>query len=319
MDAISRLLRLARLTAHLDKRCLLGGATRMDVAGHGGLEAPFHVLLEGECRLQVGDTLLEMRAGDVVMIPSGAPHRVTTPGDGVLRGISEVPGDVFVTTESEGGGGAPVIDLFCGRYVVDPGAGALLFRSLPDPVQVSFGQSVEGAEVLRLLSTLMRAEAKREGEGTAAILSSLCTVLLAMVLRTSRGESTTTTLWTAAADSRIAEAIEGMLSDPGAAWTIDRLRRAAAMSRATFLRRFGQETGTTVGAFLARARLMAAAELLGSSDATVSAIAAQVGYQSESAFSRAFRDAVGATPARFRRDQSQRARGRSAAVQAGHT
>jgi AraC family transcriptional activator of mtrCDE len=62
----------------------------------------------------------------------------------------------------------------------------------------------------------------------------------------------------------------------------------------------------TVGAFLARARLMAAAELLNSTDATVATIAAQVGYRSESAFSRAFRAEVGTTPARFRRDQHQR-------------
>ena len=64
----------------------------------------------------------------------------------------------------------------------------------------------------------------------------------------------------------------------------------------------------TVGSFLARARVMAAAELLNSSDATVATIAGQVGYQSESAFSRAFRAEVGTTPARFRRDQQRRQR-----------
>lgn len=113
----------------------------------------------------------------------------------------------------------------------------------------------------------------------------------------------TTALWTAVTDPRIAAAVEGVLNDPGADWTIERLSRAAAMSRATFLRHFGQETGTTVGAFLSRARIMAAAELLTTTDATVATIAAQVGYQSESAFSRAFRAEVGTTPARFRRAQ----------------
>ncbi|MFF3579365.1 AraC family transcriptional regulator [Streptomyces mirabilis] len=307
MDAVSRLLRMARIMASLDKRCLLGGATRMDVGRYHELEAPFHVLLEGECQLQVGTTLLEMRPGDVVLIPSGAPHRVITSGPGSLRGTTETAGDAFVTTRSERGGTA-VIDLFCGRYTFDAGAGAVLFRSLPDPVHVSFGQSADSDEVLRMLSALMRGEAQREGRGTAAILSALSTVLLAMVLRSSRGATTTTALWTAAADGRIAEAVEGVLNDPGADWTIDRLSRAAAMSRATFLRHFGQETGMTVGAFLARARLMAAAELLSSTDATVATIAGEVGYQSESAFSRAFRTQVGTTPARFRRDQHQRKR-----------
>jgi AraC family transcriptional activator of mtrCDE len=307
MDTVSRLLRMARLTASLDKRCLLGRVTRMDVARHGELEAPFHVLLEGECQLLVGTSVLNLRPGDVVMIPSGAPHRVITSGRGRTRGTTETVGDAFVTTRSARGG-ASVIDLFCGHYTFDAGAGALLFRSLPDPVHVSFGQSADSADVLRMLSVLMRGEAHREGDGTSAILSALCTVLLAMVLRTSRGAATTTRLWTAATDDRIAEAVDGVLADPGAEWTIDRLSTAAAMSRATFLRHFTQDVGTTVGVFLARARLMAAAELLGSTDATVATIAGQVGYRSESAFSRAFRAEVGTTPARFRRDQLGRTR-----------
>ncbi|WP_232668109.1 AraC family transcriptional regulator [Pseudonocardia sp. TRM90224] len=305
MDTVSRLLRAARPNARLDKRCLLGGATQMDVAGSPELEAPFHALLEGECRLQVGATVLHLRTGDVVLIPGGAAHHVTTSGAGRLRGTSETVGEAFTTTRSAGGGAA-VIDLFCGSYVFDRGAGAVLLRSLPDPVHVSFGSSPESAEMLRSVSALMRAEGRQEGAGSAAILSALSTVLLAMVLRSSRGATTTTALWTAAADSRIAEAVDSVLADPGAEWTIERLSGAAAMSRATFLRHFGRETGTTVGAFLARARVMAAAELLDSSDATVANIAGSVGYRSESAFSRAFRGEVGTTPARYRIDQRRR-------------
>ncbi|HEX5404555.1 MAG TPA: AraC family transcriptional regulator [Pseudonocardiaceae bacterium] len=305
MDAVSRLLRMARLEASLDKRCLLAGATRMDVARSGAQEAPFHALLDGECQLQVGATSVEMRPGDVVLIPSGAPHRVTTSGRGRQQGIAETAGDAFVTTRSKRGG-EPVIDLFCGHYTFDGGAGAVLLRSLPEPVHVSFGQSAETDDALRMLSALMRGEALREGTGTVAILSALSTVLLAMVLRASRGAMTNNALWTAVADDRIAATVESVLSDPGEDWTIERLSRAAAMSRATFLRHFGQETGMTVGAFLARTRLMAAADLLSSSDATVASVAGRVGYQSESAFSRAFRAEVGTTPARFRRDQRQR-------------
>ncbi|MET8965846.1 AraC family transcriptional regulator [Streptomyces sp. NPDC004074] len=304
MDSVSRLLRMARLGAALDKHCLLGAGTRMNVPAHGELEAPFHVLLDGACRLQVGTVLLDLRPGDVVMIPSGAPHRVITAGDAGPAGTAETAGEAFVTTRSEHGG-EPVIDLFCGHYTFDAGAGSLLFASLPDPVHVSFGQSAESDEVLRMLSALMRGEAQREGEGTAAVLSALCTVLLAMVLRTARGDTTRTTLWTAAADGRIASAVESMLNDPGADWTIERLSRAAAMSRATFLRHFTQDTGTTVGAFLARARLMAAAELLTTTHATVASVAGQVGYSSESAFSRAFRAHLGTTPARFRRERTR--------------
>lgn len=305
MDAVSRLLRMARLKATLDKRCLLGPSTRMDVTGHGELEAPFHVLLEGECRLQVGTTLLELRAGDVVVIPSGAPHRVLTGGRGRRHGVVETEGAAFVTTRSNRDEPTEV-DLFCGHYTFEAGPGALLLRSLPASIHVSFGQSAESDQVLRMLSTLMRGEAEREGDGTAAILAALCTVLLAMVLRTAKGAATTDALWTAVADRRIADAIREVLNAPGADWTIDRLSRTATMSRASFQRHFARDTGMTVGAFLTRTRLMAAAELLDTSDATIATIAGDVGYQSESAFSRAFRAEFGTTPARLRRDRRQR-------------
>jgi AraC-like DNA-binding protein/mannose-6-phosphate isomerase-like protein (cupin superfamily) len=300
MDAVSHLLRLARLEASLDKRCLLGGSTRMDVAAHDARQAPFHVLLEGTCQLEVGAHVLTLRAGDVVVIPRGGQHRVTTPGSQRMTGIVETPGEAFTTTRSERGG-APVIDLFCGHYTFGAGAGAILFESLPEPMHVSFGQSPETDSVLRMLSTLMRDEAARDGDGTAAILSALCTALLAMMLRTARGATTDASLWTAVADDRIGKAIAGILDDPGADWSIERLSRSAAMSRATFIRRFSRGTGMTVGAFLTRVRLMTASELLLTTDSTIASVAARVGYQSESAFSRGFRRAIGVTPARFRR------------------
>ena len=73
------------------------------------------------------------------------------------------------------------------------------------------------------------------------------------------------------------------------------------MSRATFIRRFQAATGMTFGQFVTRARLMTAADLLAGSDLGVAAVAAEVGYRSESAFTRAFRSETGQTPARFRR------------------
>jgi AraC-like DNA-binding protein len=304
MDAVSHVIGLARVSAHLDKRCLLGAGTRMDVAAHDTLQAPFHVLLEGTCQLQVRSHQLELVPGDVVVIPSGAPHRIVTAGTGPAQGIDETSGDAFTTTRSEHRGEA-VLDLFCGHYTFGAGAGAILFRSLPDPVQVSFGRSADSQDVLRMLSVLMRGEAQREGHGTAAILSALSTVLLTMVLRTSRGSATDATLWTATSDDRIAGSIENILESPGAEWSIERLSQGAGMSRATFIRRFGRSTGMSVGAFLAQARLMTAADLLASTDSTIARIASQVGYQSESAFSRAFRVATGRTPGRFRRAATQ--------------
>ncbi|HEV2345318.1 MAG TPA: helix-turn-helix transcriptional regulator, partial [Actinocrinis sp.] len=74
----------------------------------------------------------------------------------------------------------------------------------------------------------------------------------------------------------------------------------ASMSRATFIRRFSGATGMAVGEFMTGLRMAIAADMLAEGDRSVSAIAAAVGYRSESAFGRAFRLATATTPARFR-------------------
>ena len=193
------------------------------------------------------------------------------------------------------------MDLFCGHFTVGEGAGVLLFASMPDPIHVSFGRSDETDRVLRQLSELMRGEAAREGQGTAAILGALCIVLLAMVLRTSAGAATAARLWTAASDPDIVRAIDAVSHDLSRPWSIDDLAGAARMSRSTFVRRFTRDTGMSVGSFVTRSRLISATELLRPGGPSVAQVASLVGYSSESAFSRAFRSALGITPAAFRR------------------
>lgn len=302
MDEISQLLRMARLEATLDTRCLLGGSTQMEPLPRAPREIPFHVLLEGECILEVDGTLHPMTAGDVVIITTGSPHRILTAGTGPTRSTIKRRGNTFAVTTSDDDG-EPVIDLFCGHYTISAGAGAILFGSLPAPTHVSLFQSQGGHVTLTRLSELLRSEAERDGAGTAAIMSALCTMLIALVLRTSGTSDPHARLWTAVAEPRLSRIIQLILARPEERWSIERLSAEAAMSRATFIRHFRVATGMTFGQFLVRARLMTAADMLTNSDRNIAAIAAQVGYKSESAFTRAFRAATGETPSRFRRSQ----------------
>ncbi|MGH1548765.1 helix-turn-helix domain-containing protein [Leifsonia poae] len=251
-----------------------------------------------------------MQAGDVVIIPSGHRHRIITGGPEASSGTRERQQssyDLIVSDDREDE--PPVIDLFCGHYRVGAGAGSILFGSLPTPTQASLYASGDGdgngdgAATLARLSALMRAEADVDGAGSSAIMSALCTVLIALVLRTGTDAGGRARLWTAVADERMSRVVQEVLANPGEEWSVDRMSATALVSRATFFRRFQAATGMTFGRFLVRARLMHAAELLVDGDESVAQIASQVGYRSESAFTRAFRDDVGETPARFRRQQ----------------
>jgi len=280
----------------------------MEIDTHGTRVAPFHLVLEGETSLQVAERTLTLRAGDVVLFTGGSPHLFTTPGTGPLRGVVTTPGRSFTTAriDTAEGENGDKLELLCGHYTFRPGAGAILFRSLPEAVHVSLtqdGQGSQGDEIVRLLSSLIRLEAQNDGLGSAAVLSALCNALLAMVLRTATATGTVSeaVVWTAASDEDIAGVIEAIIREPGSDWSLARLAKMTQLSRATLIRRFARSTGMTVGSFIMYARLMAAAEFLTETNLTVSKIAASVGYQSESTFSRAFRLELGLTPARFRK------------------
>ncbi|HZZ51761.1 MAG TPA: AraC family transcriptional regulator [Pseudonocardia sp.] len=300
MDSISRIIRLARAQGFADRRCLLSRSTVLDVSGPGQGSVPFHIVQFGACVLEVGERRIPLRTGDVVLLPGGAPHRIATAGEGaeMLRVATSV-GGAFETVRS--GNGDIDLDLLLGHYRFGAGAGGMLLTSLPDPLHIPFGQSGKADELVRMISSMMRREARLNGPGSSVILSSLSEALLAMVLRNTGTRITEGVLWTAASDGRIRTVVDAVLREPGSDWSITRMASTAAMSRATFIRHFCAGTGMTVGEFLTRVRLMVAADLLAESRLTVNSIAGQVGYRSTSAFSRAFRSATGATPAHFRR------------------
>ena len=296
MDSISHLIRLARLEGRVDKRCLLAGRAILTHQARVPTEVPFHLLLAGTCTLELADRSIELTAGDMVLLPRGQAHVIRS-GTGRRRVVREEPGVAFTTALTSGSGST--IDLFCGHYTFSPGTGDILFASLPDVVHVTLGRGSN--EQVLMLSALMRGEANQERPGTAAILSSLCDVLLAMTLRAAPDQLTDHALWPALADERLRTVTDAVLRDPGNAWTITELAELATMSRATFIRHFTREVGMSVGDFLTKIRMMTAAELLITTDQPVSVVAARVGYQSESAFGRAFRLATATTPAQFRR------------------
>jgi transcriptional regulator GlxA family with amidase domain len=102
-------------------------------------------------------------------------------------------------------------------------------------------------------------------------------------------------------DRRIARAIALIHAEPGRRWTVEELARAVGLSRPSFARQFLRHGGTSPARYLATVRLDLAAELLRGSDAGLAEIAAQVGYDSEFAFNRAFKRHHGVAPGVFRR------------------
>lgn len=104
-----------------------------------------------------------------------------------------------------------------------------------------------------------------------------------------------------ARDAYVERALAAMKADPARRWTVASLARVAGLSRAPFARRFRRATGTAPLRWLAEHRIGLAGARLAEGDLALAAIAAEIGYRSEFALSKAFKRIVGVAPVVFRR------------------
>jgi AraC family transcriptional regulator, activator of mtrCDE len=299
MDALTRLIQMADPQAGLDLRCRLSGASEIPHAAAPSGIAPFHLVLAGSCRIETNGVWLNARAGDFILFPRGGAH--------LIRGDSAA-GESGPARMNYGGmlpqrrmGHGPVeADLLCGHFERVSGAGDLLFKALPDPLHVSLTN--DKSDSLQAIVELMRVEAAARRPGALAIVTALSQTLFALALRhcgeRPAGEAGILALLS---DARLGASAQAVLKDPGQAWSIDTLGELAAMSRATYARRFREKAGMTVFEFVTRVRMAMACDLLRHTRRNAGDIGMAVGYQSEAAFGKAFRQHVGELPGQYRR------------------
>jgi AraC-like DNA-binding protein len=151
------------------------------------------------------------------------------------------------------------------------------------------------------LVDLLAAEAGNDGPGQEAYLDRLLDLLLIAVLRTwfDRDENAPT-WWLAEHDPVVGPALKLIYNNPAHPWTVANLAAAVGSSRAVFASRFTEQVGEPPIAFLTNWRLALAADLLRSSQATIAAVARQVGYSTPFALSSAFKRAYGVSPNTYR-------------------
>jgi AraC-like DNA-binding protein len=147
------------------------------------------------------------------------------------------------------------------------------------------------------LVDLLATEAGRDGSGQEAYLDRLLDVLLIAVLRTwFDREGNAPAWWHAEDDPMVGPALRLIYNNPAYPWTVANLAAAVGSSRAVFARRFTELVGEPPIAFLTGWRLALAADLLRTSQATIAAVARQVGYSTPFALSSAFKRAYGVSP-----------------------
>jgi transcriptional regulator GlxA family with amidase domain len=189
--------------------------------------------------------------------------------------------------------------LICGSFSFEHPDSHPVLPLLPDVLHLQAGE--ETSEWLESLPRFLAAEALANRPGSATILSRLTDVLFVQVVRAWLSTQPDEPSWLRALnDPRLARALAALHENPGRDWSVGNLAAHAALSRSPFSSRFTSVVGEPPYAYVARVRMERAARMLREGRKTLAEVAAAVGYESESSFSRVFKKHFRASPGVFR-------------------
>lgn len=267
----------------------------------------FHVVTTGECRLEVADAEpCTLRPGALALVPHGRGHVLNSAPGVTAAKLFDLPRDLVSDRYEHlrhGGGGALTTMLCAAVRFDDPSAHHLL-RLLPRLIRVDAWSSPE-LEWLQSTLRFLTSEARELRAGGETVITRLADILVIQAIRAwIATDPQAQTGWLGALrDKQIGRAIALIHRDPARDWTVASLASAIGMSRSAFAARFTELVGEPAMHYVSRWKMHAALKWLRESDAPISQLASKLGYESEAAFSRAFKRLMGVSPGAARRAQ----------------
>ncbi len=310
MDPLSDVLSLLKLHSYVCGGFDMGGQWSLQFPRHEGVKC--YAVVSGACWLSVEGVsdAVRLSAGDCFLLPRGKPSCLTndltlTPAD-VQRVFSNPPNGAILSYQ---GGG----DCFgVGGHFALGGTPSDILLGMLQPIVHLRKESDKAA--LRWSVEQMMQELREPQPGGFLVVQHLASMILVQALRLHLAEEPGSGVgWLfALADKQMSLAIGAMHADPSHRWTLQELAVRACMSRSTFALRFKETVGMPPLEYLTRWRMLLAGDRLTNSGDPVSAVALALGYESESAFSTAFKRVMGCSPRQYSRKPGDRFREREA-------
>ena len=309
MDPLSNVLSLLKPQNYL--------AAGLDAGGNWAIQFPgvqqgikTGAVVSGACWLMVEgmDEPIRLETGDCFMLPSANRFRLASDLSVPTIGAAEV----FSKARSGGistinGGGD--MTLVSSRFVIEGDHANILLQML-SPVVLIRDKSSQAA--FRWSVEQMMQELRNPQPGGSLIVQHLAhmTLMQALRLHLLDGPKAGVGWLYALADRQMSIAIGAMHEKPGHAWTLQELADGAGMSRSSFAQKFKETVGAAPMDYLTRWRMSLAGDRLANSGDPVSVIALSLGYESESAFSTAFKRVMGCSPRNYSRGRNPDLRSR---------
>ncbi|MBO9491463.1 AraC family transcriptional regulator [Endozoicomonas sp. G2_1] len=308
MDALTDILNTLKLKSSLYFRTELTAPWGVAVPAHGRV-ARFHIVIRGQCWLNIegqAEPML-MSNGDLVVIPHGAGHVITDAEGSEVKPLAEVLNEVSYSGTGPlvyGGGGAGCC-LVCGEFAFDEVNSHPLLDNLPARLFVKGDESYNTTWLDSAIGFIAH-EAASSKAGANAIIDRLSEIILIQVIRATLAQATEQIPFLSAFhDDKINSVLSHIHQDPAADWNVERLGQLVNMSRTAFSNRFASLTKMTPLQYVIFVRLQKASQLLLTTPQSLFSIADSVGYQSEAAFSLAFKRQFGIRPGEYRKQQGQ--------------
>jgi AraC-like DNA-binding protein len=302
MDPLSDVLSLLKPRSYVAGGFDVAAPWCIQYARHPGIKC--YAVMSGECWLAVEgvDEAVRLASGDCFLLPRGRPFRLASdlslpPVE--ASSVYAAPTEGLIVSHNGGG------DCFIAgaHFVLGGDDAAILLGVLPPIVHI---REEAGRATLRWSMERMRRELREPRPGGYLVAQHLAHMMLVEALRLHLAEGSNGGVgWLfALADRRMSAAIGAMHADPAHRWTLQALAARAGMSRTSFALTFKETVGVSPMDYLARWRMLLAGDRLVNTDEAVSVIARSLGYESESAFSTAFKRVMGRSPRQHGRGQA---------------
>jgi AraC-like DNA-binding protein len=261
-----------------------------------------YAVVSGQCWMSVDGVAdpIRLTTGDCFVLASGRPFRLAS--DLTLTPVDAGP--IFSPARYGGvvsynGGGE--FFLVGSRFGVSGHHARILLGMLPPVVHIS--QESDQAAMRWSVERMMQ-ELREQQPGSFLVAQHLAHMMLVQALRLGQAEELSENVgWLfALADKQLAAAINAMHEDPAHRWTLGELAECAGMSRSIFALKFKKKVGSSPMDYLMRWRMLLAADKLTNSSDPISIIALSLSYESESAFSTAFKRVMGRSPRQYGRN-----------------
>ena len=317
MDALSDVLRAVRLTGaiffdiHASEPWVAetpAGGSIVDAMFPGAEHLiSYHVITHGTCWAAVpGEEPMQLKAGDIIVLPHGDTH-VLSSTPGMRRSpnmeLYRFPSDGQLPVSiSMGDSKGEPAHFVCGFLGCDVRPYNPLLSALPRVIKVS---DQAGGGIATFIN-LALAESKAPRIGGECVLGRLSELMFVDAVRRYLETLPPDRMdWLAGLrDAFVGRALTALHRNPTREWTLEVLAREVGLSRSALAERFTQFVGRPPMQYLMNWRMQLAANHLLSGMESVAVIANRVGYDSEAAFSRAFKKAVGTPPSEWRKHRN---------------